>query len=78
MNYNSHIQLNNSWTQKANSASQPINLEFNELMRQTTNYPAVADPEFYNGSGRSRGGVLGGPPQKKMNFYLTKVDFGAF
>ena len=35
----------------------------------------VADPEFYNGGGRSRGG---GSPEKKLNFYLKKVDFGAF
>jgi len=46
-------------------------------------YCAVADPEFHNG-GRAdgRGGrVWGGgyaPPQKKMNFYLKMVGFGAF
>ena len=33
--------------------------------------PAVADPEFYNGGGRSTGGAWGGampPPQKKNEF----------
>ena len=33
----------------------------------------VADPEFHNGGGQSRGGV-----RKKLNFYLKMVDFGAF
>jgi len=42
----------------------------------------VVDPEFYNGGGRSRvrglGRELCPSPEKKLNFYLKQVGFGAF
>ena len=60
-----------------------IALVVEQRMTLTASLPyPVADPEFHNGGrtveGKGSGEGAVPPPQKKLNFYLKMVGFGAF